>query len=73
MTSREQSASTSAQQHKRLKLLVESALELPSGEQRHAFLEKECGGDAALYQQSKELLDVEGTHQGRIDSTGDRR
>ena len=57
MTSRESTASTSAEQHRRLKQLVEAALELPAVEQ-HAYLVDACAGDALLLQQSKELLDL---------------
>ena len=63
MTSRESSsASTSAEQasvekHKRLKQLLEAALDLPAAD-RESFLERECAGDAALRQQARELLEL---------------
>lgn len=50
-------ATTSAEQHRRLKLLVESALELPESE-RSAFLHRECGGDESFRQQALELLEL---------------
>ncbi|BDC47805.1 hypothetical protein F183_A01210 [Bryobacterales bacterium F-183] len=48
---------TSPEQHRRLKLLVESALELPQSE-REAFLNRECAGDSHLKEQALELLEL---------------
>ncbi|MBS1835471.1 MAG: protein kinase, partial [Acidobacteria bacterium] len=48
-------ATTSPEQHRRLKLLVESALELPTVE-RSGFLRRECGADESFREQALELL-----------------
>jgi eukaryotic-like serine/threonine-protein kinase len=50
-------AAAPAEQHRRLKLLVESALDLPPGD-RDGFLRQECGLDENLLQQAQELLDL---------------
>ncbi len=49
--------STSPEQHRRLKELVEASLELPEPE-RKAYLERECGSDPRMLRQAEELLDL---------------
>lgn len=49
--------STSPEQHRRLKELVEASLELPESE-RKAYLERECGNDARMLRQAEDLLEL---------------
>ena len=48
---------TSPERHRRLKDLVEAALEMPI-EERTAFLEAECAADPALLKEASDLLAV---------------
>jgi tetratricopeptide (TPR) repeat protein len=48
---------TSPEQHRRLKELVEAALELPAAD-RIQYLEGECDGDTCMLRQARELLDL---------------
>ncbi len=52
-----QKTTTSPEQHRRLKQLVESALELPA-EVRAGYLEAECHGDSRLLRQARDLLEL---------------
>ncbi len=60
MTSRETTPSTAsgdAEKHRRLKHLVEAALDLPPAD-RDSFFVRECEGDAILLRQARELLEL---------------
>jgi len=50
-------ATTSPEQHRRLKQLVEAALDLPT-EERTAYLAEQCHGDEPMLVQARELLEL---------------
>jgi tetratricopeptide (TPR) repeat protein len=57
MTSRDTASAPAAEQHRRLKQLVEAALDLPASERRQ-FLERESGGDSSLRDRAWDLLEL---------------